>query len=293
MFFTLAGVLVTVIVCAVMPHVNRTPYASNTFVWRTWTNETGYKSEGFVFLASMLNAVYSVGVPDCLTQVAEEIPQPSKNVLKAIKTQMVFGLTTALIYLIIIFYAIHDPPAVLAAETFPLIEIYHQATGSQGGALGLIILVFIHTFVSAMGGIIIAGRMYWTLSRDNATPFSRTFARVSPRFRNPFNATLLIGVIFTVFACIYMGSTTAFNAFVGSFVILMTLSYCTAILPHLLFRRANVVPGWFWMSGLTEYVVNAISVTYIFVFIVIFSFPTKILTNARSMNYASLIAGGG
>lgn len=75
MFFILAGVFITIIVCAVMPHVNGTGYASNSDVWRTWQNGTGYSSEGFVFVAGMLNGAYSVGTPDCSTHLAEEIPR--------------------------------------------------------------------------------------------------------------------------------------------------------------------------------------------------------------------------
>ena len=96
----------------------------------------------------------------------------------------------------------------------------------------------------------------------------------------------------TVLGCIYVGSKTAFQAFVGSFVTLTTLSYLTAILPHLLSKRANVTPGWFWMKGATGFVVNAISCVYIVVFIVIFCFPFALPTEAATMNYNALITGG-
>lgn len=50
------GLFVTVVVCAVMPHVNGTPYASDAFVWSDWVNITGYSSNGFAFLLGKLNA---------------------------------------------------------------------------------------------------------------------------------------------------------------------------------------------------------------------------------------------
>ena len=73
--FIVGGVLVTIIVCAVMPHVNGTPYASNASVWQDWENKTGYSSNGFVFLAGMLNGAYAVGTPDIVSHLAEEIPK--------------------------------------------------------------------------------------------------------------------------------------------------------------------------------------------------------------------------
>lgn len=112
------------------------------------------------------------------------------------------------------------------------------------------------------------------------------------KYRNPANAILLCAVLCTVLGCIYVGSKTAFSAFVGSFVVLTTLSYFTAILPHLLNKRATVTPGWFWMRGGVGYVVNGISCVYIAVFIVIFCFPFALPVNAATMNYNSLITGG-
>ena len=74
-FTVVAGVLVTILVCAIMPHVNNQPYASNYSVWGAWQNQTGYTSNGFVFLLGMLNGAYSVGTPDLVTHLAEEVPQ--------------------------------------------------------------------------------------------------------------------------------------------------------------------------------------------------------------------------
>lgn len=205
---------------------------------------------------------------------------------------MGIGFLTAIFYLIAILYAINDFPAVAGSGTLPIVEIYRQATGSRGGSFGLLILIFIPTFLCAIGGYITAGRMYWTLARDNATPFSSYFSRVHPTFRNPFNATLCCGIITTVLGCIYVGSSTAFNAFVSSFVQLTTLSYLMAILPHLLSRRAKVTPAWFWMHGVTGYVVNVVTCFFIIVFDVIFCFPYALPVDAKSMNYASLMTGG-
>lgn len=75
LFFIVAGVLITIIVCAVMPHVDKVPYASNHDVWRNWTNDTGYSNDGFVFVAGMLNGAFAVGSTDCVAHLAEEIPQ--------------------------------------------------------------------------------------------------------------------------------------------------------------------------------------------------------------------------
>lgn len=203
------------------------------------------------------------------------------------------GFVTALLYLTGLFYSVQDLTSALAiVPTFPLAGLYMQVTGSRGGALGLLIVVFLPTLITCIGCYITAGRTFWTLSRDRATPFYPYFSKVSPVLNNPFNATLFCGVVCTVMGCIYVGSTTAFNAFVGSYIILSTLSYLSAILPHLLSGRANVAPGWFWMNGPIGFIVNGIVCLYIPAFIVIFCFPFATPVDAKSMNYACLITSG-
>lgn len=74
-FFMLSGVFITVLVCAIMPFYNGKGHASNAFVWKDWSNATGYSSNGIVFLTGMLNGAFAVGTPDCLTHLAEEVPR--------------------------------------------------------------------------------------------------------------------------------------------------------------------------------------------------------------------------
>ena len=121
--------------------------------------------------------------------------RPSTNIPKAILAQFIVGFLTAFFYLITIFYGINDLDSVLSSPyLFPLTEIYRQATGSRGGSHGLLILAFIPNVIATTGCFITSSRLFWTLARDNATPFSTFFRQVNHRHRNPFNAVVLPGV---------------------------------------------------------------------------------------------------
>ncbi|KAI4197742.1 MAG: hypothetical protein LQ350_005717 [Teloschistes chrysophthalmus] len=293
-FLVIVGVFVTIVVCAVLPHVTGKGYATNHSVWRDWQNQTGYESDGFVFLLGMLNGAYAVGTPDLITHLAEEVPHPSSNLPKAILAQYTFGFLSGLCYLLAILYPITSLPSVLnSTYLFPLTAIYRQATAtSKTATIVLLLLALLPNLVACIGAYVTASRVFWTLARDNATPFSGFFAHVDRGTHNPFRAIVFCAVFATVLGCIYVGSTTAFAAFVGSFVVLSTLSYLAAILPHLLSRRCNITPGWFWMRGAIGFIVNAVSCVYIVVFVVIFCIPFSLPVDAESMNYASLITGG-
>ncbi|KAI9776976.1 MAG: hypothetical protein M1839_009120 [Geoglossum umbratile] len=284
----LGGVFVTIVVCVAMTKQR----APREVVWSRFTDGTGYGNNGFVFLMGMLNGAYAIGTPDCISHLAEEIPRPASNLPKAIAAQMAVGFVTGLIYLIAIFYSISDlDTALQSSKAFPLVGIYQQATGSAGGAFGLTFIIFLPMCCCLIGCFITNGRTLWTLARDDATPCSGYLGKISPRWQNPFNATVVCGVLTSLLGIIYVGSTTAFNAIVGSFVLLSTISYLGAILPHLLSGRKNVTPGPFWMGKL-GFFVNGVSVLYIMASVVIFSFPFVKPVAASNMNYVCVIVGG-
>lgn len=290
-FFILAGFFITIIVLAVMPGINGTPRATNHFVWSEWSADIGYPN-GFVFVTGMLNGAFSVGVPDVVSHLAEEIPNPSRNVPIAIGLQMGIGFITGFSYLVTIMYAINDFDA-LFEVAYPIAEIYRQGTGSAAGATGLLALVLICITICLVGLYITAGRTLWTLARDNATPFSRQFSKIHPTLHVPIATTVLTAVLVTILGCIYVGSTTAFNAFAGSFVLMSSSSYIAAILPHLLTGRKNIIYGTFHLNkGPLGFILNTVACGYMMVWFVIYCFPFGLPVDASSMNYASLLWGG-
>ncbi|KAB2099512.1 hypothetical protein AG0111_0g12342 [Alternaria gaisen] len=293
LFFILMGVFITIMVCAIMPSRSGKGYASNEFVWRDWQNQAGWSSDGFVFCAGMLNGAFAVGTPDCVSHLAEELPRPRTNIPKAILAQYTVGFITAFLYLITIFYSVNDLDSLFTNPwPFPLAELYRQATNSHGGSLGLLLVIFIPTFCTNIGCYITSGRMLWTLGRDDATPFPRWVGKIDKKWENPFNATLACGAINTILGCIYIGSSTAFSAFVGSFIVLSSMSYLAFILPNILTRRRHVIKGPFTMPNPVFYTVASVACGYMVVWIPIYCFPFAVPFDTTTMNYTSALVGG-
>jgi choline transport protein len=206
---------------------------------------------------------------------------------------------TGFIFLIVLFYGAPNPD--LNAPVFPLASIYYQITGSAAGSIGLLFVVLVPALLSCIGDYITAGRTLWTLARDDATPFPGLLGKISTTHKNPFNATLFCGVVSTLLGFIYLGSSTAFNAFVSCFILLSTLSYLATIVPFIFtgrFSRAQdgngneMAPGPFRMGPLVGYAVNIISCLYMIAFNVIYCFPYTAEVTAANMNYTCLITGG-
>ncbi|KAK3073110.1 hypothetical protein LTR53_005591 [Teratosphaeriaceae sp. CCFEE 6253] len=270
LFLVIVGGLVTIIVCAAMP----AKHATNSFVWGNFeaNNLTGW-SGGIAFITGVLNGAFTIGTPDAVTHLAEELPNPKVDLPKAVFAQVGLGFLTTFCYGIAAFYAVNNLDAVVnSSGTFPIAEIYQQATGSAGGTFGLLLIIFLSVMICTVGTLLMVGRLWWVLARDNATPFASVFARVNGKLSCPVEATLLCAVLTSAFGAIQIGSATAFTDLVGSFIILTTISYFLAFFPHLLTKRQNIPPGPFWM-GKFGFAINGIACVLIVFFNIMFCFP--------------------
>jgi amino acid transporter len=86
LFLVLGGGIITIIVVAAMPKT----HASNSFVWKDWNNQTGWKS-GVAFLTGVLNGAFTIGTPDAITHLAEELPNPKRDMPIAVMAQIGLG----------------------------------------------------------------------------------------------------------------------------------------------------------------------------------------------------------
>jgi choline transport protein len=73
----------SIIVVAAMPK----QHATSASVWRDWENATGWGG-GVAFLTGVLNGAFTIGTPDSITHIAEELPDPKRDIPRAIFVQV-------------------------------------------------------------------------------------------------------------------------------------------------------------------------------------------------------------
>ncbi|RFU28996.1 hypothetical protein B7463_g7338, partial [Scytalidium lignicola] len=287
LFVIIVGGIATIIVLAAMPKT----HASNSFVWSDWENNTGWNS-GVAFLTGVLNGAFTIGTPDSVTHMAEEVPHPRTDLPKAIAAQIILGTVSAFLFVIALFYGITDLDAVLNSNgSFPLAEVFAQATGSTGATFGLLFIVFLSLVPCLIGTFLTVGRTWWALARDNATPFSHFFSSVNESLSCPIPATLFTGIMTTAFGAITMGSHTAFSDLAGSFIILTGVSYAIAIGAHLFSGRKNLPQGPFWLGRFGP-AINLTAFVLVIFFSIMYCFPFSLPAETATMNYNSVILVG-
>ncbi|KAK3341355.1 amino acid permease-domain-containing protein [Lasiosphaeria hispida] len=295
MFFVIAGGIITIIVIAAMPK----QHASNYFVWGSFdeNNLTGWQG-GVAFLLGVLNGAFTIGTPDAITHMAEELPHPRRDLPIAIALQIGLGFLYAFCFAIAISYAITDISALtLGINTYPLANIYAQATadaeGNQnlGATFGLLFIIWCSTVLCCIGTTVTNSRIYWALARDNAVPFSKFFGSVNETLSCPVPATLFVAIIATGLGAIPLGSPVAFLNLAGSFIILTTTSYALPFAGNILSGRKYFPKGPFHL-GKFGMPVNILAVLFITLFNIFYCFPYALPTTEETMNYNAVILAG-
>lgn len=194
MFFVIVGGLVTIIVVAAMP----ARHASSDFVWNSFkeNNITGWSS-GVAFLCGVLNGAFTIGTPDAITHMAEELPHPKKDLPKAIALQIGLGFVYAFAFAITIFYAVTDLDVLQEGiNTYPLANIYAQATTSGNGTqnlgaqFGLLFIVWFSSMLCCIGTFVTVSYLWKKLGESEAG-WDIQDADVCEKNRTPVSTGLL------------------------------------------------------------------------------------------------------
>ena len=145
----------------------------------------------------------------------------------------------------------------------------------------LICLVF-----ATLGFFTASSRMTFAFARDRGIPFSRQFSHVHTTLKLPLNALMLTMAVVIIFGCIFLGSSSAFNAITSASVIALNLTYGIPIAINCAQGRSKLPPRAYKLSPLVGWTVNIVGLIYVSVTTVLFFFPPEVPTTGSSMNYA-------
>ncbi|KAJ9314202.1 hypothetical protein DTO271D3_5431 [Paecilomyces variotii] len=287
-YLQIAWFVIMVTVAAKAPAHN-----DSKFVFRTWINNTGWENNVMCFITGLVNPLYSLGGLDGITHITEEMPNPGRNAPLALACTLIIAFVTGLTYMLSLMFSVQDYSTLADSPTgLPLAEIFRQTTQSRGGAFGLTFILWIALGPCTIGSQLSTGRIFWAFARDDGLPLSNIWSKVNRRLGAPFNAQLCVTVIIALLGCIYLGSSTAFNAMMSSAVTINNIAYLVPILTNLLQRRKRMHRGPFFMGNLPGMFANSVTVAWLIFAIVFFSFPYYMPVTASNMNYTCACVGG-
>ncbi|ODV57840.1 amino acid transporter [Ascoidea rubescens DSM 1968] len=265
-------------------------FESASFVFKDFTNGTGWSTAGIAFIVGLVNPTWCFAGIDASTHLSEEVHQPERKIPFTLMTTVCLGFSTAFVYCVSMFFCITDRESVVNSA-LPILEIFYQATGSKAGAIVLESLLIFNGLFCNISSNTWQSRLCWSFSRDRGIPGSRWWSRVHPNLKSPINAHIMSNCWVAVIGCIYMGSTTAYNAIITACILLLYISYSIPTVCLLIYGRNNIPRGPFFLGklGLVCNVLTLIWTLFCFIF---YAFPSTMPVEASSMNYVACVYVG-
>ncbi|KAG7191734.1 choline transporter [Scheffersomyces spartinae] len=266
-------------------------FQSAHFVFVQFTNGTGWNSSGIAFIVGLINPNWSFSCLDAATHMAEEMLDPRRQIPIAIIGTVIIGFVTSFSYSIAMFFSIRNLEDLYTSRTgVPIMDIFYQVLGSRSGAIGLEILIFLTAIGCNIASHTWQARLCWSFARDNGLPGSKYWRAVSST-GVPVNAHLMSCAWCAVIGCIYMGSTTAYNAMVVGCIIFLLLSYLIPTVCLLIKGRNNIPHGPFW-CGTVGLISNCVLIFWAIFATVFYSLPAVMPVTQNNMNYVSAVFVG-
>ncbi|KAJ9134271.1 Choline transport protein [Pleurostoma richardsiae] len=287
-FWSITGfavISITVLACA------SPDYQSGDFVYGNFINEVGWP-DGLAWLLGLLQGAFSLTGFDGVVHMIEEIPQPQIEGPKIMMYCIGIGMFTGFVFLSCLLFVLKDVDTVIGSAAGPLLQILYDATQNRAGAICLLMFPLVCMLFTTTSIMTTSSRMSYAFARDRGLPFSRVFAKVHPGLDVPLYALIWTTAWVIIFGCIFLGSSSAFNAIVSASVVALGVTY--AIPPAInCLRGRRMLPETrpFKLPGWLGWTVNLVGIAWTILTTVLFVFPPELPVTASNMNYCIVAFG--
>ena len=214
------------------------------------------------FLASSLAAMFCYYGFEACGDVAEETPDASRMIPKAMRMTIYIGGAAASWVCLAFVLSINDIPAVISGkDTDPIVTLLRAAMGERG--FDAVIVVVLVSFVSCLLSLqAAASRLIFAYARDQMIFGSKYLSRMSPKSHVPANALILMGAIPALITLSALWLQDAIATIISFAAVGIYISFQMIILAALIARVRGWRPtgpftlaGWGWL-------VNFIALAY-------------------------------
>jgi choline transport protein len=150
-----------------------------------------------------------------------------------------------------------------------------------------LVFLLLMAFFALNGTHQTASRLTWSFARDNAMVGSRWLNQIDRRQDVPIFALIFNFAVMFVIGCVYLGSTSAFNAFIGTGLILQHVTYAIPAALLMFRKRSSVwLPNarYFKLPSFLGWTAN-ITTVFVAVFVLVFyTFPVAMPVTGSNMS---------
>src|SRR6266436_234016 len=214
------------------------------------------------FLTSSLAAMFCYYGFEACGDVAEETPNASRMIPKAMRMTIYIGGAAAMLVCLALLLAVPDMRSVLAGkDPDPIVTLLRAAMGEAG--FRAVIVVVLVSFISCLLSLqAAASRLIFAYARDQMIFASRFLSRMSPGHRVPANALILMGAIPAVIALSALWLQDAIATIISFAAIGIYISFQMIVLGALIARAKGWRPAGPFTLGTRGWLVNGLALAY-------------------------------
>ncbi|MER7483706.1 amino acid permease [Streptomyces sp. NPDC126510] len=226
------------------------------------------------FIAASLVGLFLFYGFEACGEIAEEVPNPSRSIPRAMQLTVAVGGVAALFAFVGYALAAPDLASILSGkDTNPIPSILQSSVGTIGTkvVLAVIMTSFIAGVMSQQAA---ASRIVFSFARDDMFPGSRVFSQITRKHRVPLNALLAVNVLpLLLFVFVYyspdsLTKIAAFQMLAGYAAFMMV------VLAALRMRLKGWRPAGAWTLGRWGFLVNVAALVYGVLGMVLLAMPT-------------------
>jgi amino acid transporter len=214
------------------------------------------------FLASSLAAMFCYYGFEACGDVAEETPDASRMIPKAMRMTIYIGGAAAIWICLAFVLSIPDMGAVISgADKDPIVTLLRAAMGEVG--FRAVIVVVLVSFMSCMLSLqAAASRLIFAYARDQMIIGSKYLSRMSPNSHVPATALIVMGAIPAIIALSALWLQDAITIIISFAAVGIYISFQMIVLAALIARARGWRPSGPFTLGAWGWPVNLVALSY-------------------------------
>ena len=214
------------------------------------------------FLASALAAMFCYYGFEACGDVAEETPDASRMIPKAMRMTIYVGGAAAMLVCLALILAVPDMRSVLAGKDPDPVASVLRAAGGELGFRAVIVVVLV-SFISCLISIqAAASRLLFAYARDEMIAGSQFFSRISPRTHVPVAALLTAALLAATIALCGLWLQNAVSTIISFASAGIYLAFQMVVLAALVARARGWQPAGPFTLGRWGWPVNVVALGY-------------------------------
>ena len=214
------------------------------------------------FLAASLIGIYQYYGFEACGDVAEEVPNPTRQIPKAMRMTIYVGGAAAIFVCLSLLLAVTDYAAVIdGTDPDPVTTILHNAFG-EGGTKVVLVVVMMSFLSCALSLMAAASRLMYSYARDDMIMGSSLFRKFLPHRHVPPYAMVVAAIVPAVIILGSVFSTKALTSIISFATLGIYLGFHMVTFAALRARLKGWVPSGPFTLGRWGMLVNVAALAY-------------------------------